>query len=80
MMLTASLLLVILVCIRTGYKTSFLRKLPVEIFVGADNLLDERYSLGNDLNATGSRFYNVAAGRNFYGGVSVNLLPHAKRI
>jgi iron complex outermembrane receptor protein len=44
-----------------------------EVYLGGENLLDERYSLGNDLNAAGGRFYNVAAGRSFYGGVRVNL-------
>lgn len=52
---------------RLGYKTSS-KKLPIDIFAGADNLLDERYSLGNDLNAAGGRYYNAAARRNFYLG------------
>ncbi|MFP5041221.1 TonB-dependent receptor [Parasediminibacterium sp. JCM 36343] len=40
----------------------------IEIYVGGDNLLNEVYSLGNDINAVGKRFYNPAAGINFYGG------------
>jgi iron complex outermembrane recepter protein len=44
-----------------------------EIYAGGENLLDETFSLGNDLNAAGGRFYNAAPGRNFYGGVKVNL-------
>jgi iron complex outermembrane receptor protein len=44
---------------------------PVNIFAGADNLLDEKYSLGNDINAAGNRFYNAAPRRNFYVGVAV---------
>jgi iron complex outermembrane recepter protein len=39
--------------------------------VGADNLLDEKYSLGNDLNAAGGRYYNAAPGRNYYVSVLV---------
>lgn len=45
----------------------------VEIFVGGDNLLNQKYSLGNDLNAAGNRYYNAAPGRNFYGGITVPL-------
>jgi len=56
---------------RLGYKTT-LGKLPFEIFGGVDNVLDKRYSLGNDLNAVGGRYYNAAAGRNFYVGLSLN--------
>jgi iron complex outermembrane receptor protein len=46
-------------------------KLMLEFFVGADNLLDQHYSLGNDINAFGGRYYNAAPLRNFYGGVNV---------
>lgn len=52
---------------RLGYKTSA-KKLPLDIFAGADNLLDETYSLGNDLNAAGGRYFNAAARRNYYLG------------
>ncbi len=58
---------------RIGYKGVIKQKTPFEIFGGVDNLLDQRYSLGNDLNATGGRYYNVAAGRNFYSGIRIHL-------
>jgi iron complex outermembrane receptor protein len=45
----------------------------VTLRAGADNLLNVKYSLGNDLNALGSRFYNPAPGRNYFGGVSMQL-------
>jgi iron complex outermembrane receptor protein len=32
-------------------------------------LLDEKYSLGNDLNAFGGRYFNAAPERNYFGGV-----------
>lgn len=51
--------------------THTFRRIDLKIFTGADNLLDERYSLGNDLNAGGNRYYNPAPGRNYYGGVAV---------
>lgn len=40
-----------------------------DIFAGADNLLNQRYSLGNDINAAGKRYYNPAAGRNLFAGM-----------
>jgi iron complex outermembrane receptor protein len=46
-------------------------KWDLHIFFGADNLLNQQYSLGNDLNAFGGRFYNPAPGRNYYGGVKL---------
>lgn len=41
------------------------------MYAGADNLLNEVYSLGNDINAAGKRYYNPAPGRNFYAGIMV---------
>lgn len=43
------------------------------VFAGADNLLNENYSLGNDLNAMGGRYFNAAAKRSFYAGFFINL-------
>lgn len=48
-------------------------KLGIQLFVGADNLLNEKYSLGNDINAFGNRFFNPSPTRNFYGGVKLML-------
>ncbi|GGG91447.1 outer membrane protein [Parapedobacter pyrenivorans] len=45
--------------------------LRVQVFVGGDNLLNQQYSLGNDINAFGGRFFNAAPPRNFYGGIAV---------
>lgn len=41
----------------------------LELYAGVDNLLNQLYSLGNDLNAFGGRYYNAAPGRNFYAGL-----------
>lgn len=49
---------------RTGKKTQ-----QFDWFIGVDNLLDQRYSLGNDINALGKRYYNPAPGRNAFAGV-----------
>lgn len=51
----------------TGFK---LDKSSIAFYAGVDNLLNERYSLGNDLNAAGGRYFNPAATRNFYAGLS----------
>nr|WP_294946338.1 TonB-dependent receptor [uncultured Mucilaginibacter sp.] len=48
-------------------------KTRLEIYAGADNLLNEKYSLGNDLNALGNRYYNPSAPRNYYAGVGISL-------
>ncbi len=41
------------------------------ISAGADNLLNSRYSLGNDLNAAGTRYYNPAPARNYFAGIGL---------
>ena len=48
-----------------------LKKAGFSFFIGADNLLNQQYSLGNDLNAFGGRYYNAAAPLNFSIGVGV---------
>ena len=55
--------------IRLGYKTSSVKKIQWELFTGAENIFDVRYSLGNDINAAAGRYYNLAPGRNYYAGV-----------
>lgn len=44
-----------------------------QVCVGVDNLLNQTYSLGNDINGFGGRYYNVAPARNFYVGLKVGL-------
>lgn len=56
---------------RLGYKINA-GKMPLDFFAGADNLLNEHYSLGNDLNAAGGRYYNAAARRNYFVGLIIN--------
>lgn len=55
---------------RIGWKRPGRTKTRYSIYAGADNLLDQAYSLGNDINAAGGRYYNAAPGRNYYAGVS----------
>lgn len=57
-----------LVQLKLGYRTGQ-KKRQFDWFIGVDNLLNQRYSLGNDINALGKRYYNPAPGRNVFAGV-----------
>jgi iron complex outermembrane receptor protein len=62
-----------LVTFKTGWKVSIKQKHQLDVFLGIDNLLNEKYSLGNDLNAFGQRYYNASPERNCFGGLKVYL-------
>jgi iron complex outermembrane receptor protein len=51
---------------RIDYNTHISRKLNLTLLGGINNLLNGKYSLGDDINVTGGRYYNAAPGRNFY--------------
>lgn len=53
---------------RLGYKSAN-KKIQWELFAGADNIFNVKYSLGNDINAAAGRYYNLAPGRNYYAGI-----------
>lgn len=53
---------------KIGWKKK-LKTIRLEIFAGIDNALNELYSLGNDINAIGGRYYNPAPARNYFGGI-----------
>ena len=57
---------------RLGWKKLLTKKMQLDLFIGGENLFNVTYSLGNDINAAGGRYYNVAPGRNFYGGASLH--------
>lgn len=63
---------------RIGFRFPHLNTIPLDIFCGVDNALNVKYSLGNDLNAVGGRFYNVAAPQNFFVGLKSNLILSKK--
>ena len=54
---------------RLGCKWTTGRGITIDIFTGVDNAANQLYSLGNDINAFGRRYYNPAAVRNYYGGI-----------
>jgi iron complex outermembrane receptor protein len=64
-----------LLAARIGFKQLYAKGFRFDLFVSGDNLLNEVYSLGNDINAAppANRFYNVAPGRNYAVGVAMFL-------
>jgi iron complex outermembrane receptor protein len=58
---------------KAGWQVPWHYRTRLNIYAGADNLLNQKYSLGNDLNAVGNRYYNPAPLRNFYAGLSVRI-------
>jgi iron complex outermembrane recepter protein len=59
---------------RVGFKKIFHHQYKLNFYAGADNLLDEKYSLGTDINAAGGRYYNAAPRRNYYAGIALQWL------
>ncbi|WP_194775094.1 TonB-dependent receptor domain-containing protein [Pararhodonellum marinum] len=60
-----------LISTRLGWRSTVAAKLDFEVYTGLENLLDETYSLGNDLNAFGGRYFQPAPGRNWFGGIKL---------
>lgn len=61
-----------LVNTRLGIIQNLGKRTVIELYAGVDNLLNESYSLGNDLNPFGGRFYQPAPTRNYYGGLKAS--------
>lgn len=62
-----------LVELKAGISQLKLGKTQLGFNFGINNLLNESYSLGNDLNAVGNRYFNPAAKRNFYTAINLKL-------
>ncbi len=58
---------------RVGWRKMIRNRNRIELFAGLENAFDVTYSLGNDINAAGGRYYNVAAGRNYYCGFTIDI-------
>lgn len=58
--------------IKAGKEMKYKRHL-LNIYAGVNNLFNQKYSLGNDINAAGGRYYNAAAPINYYAGLSLKL-------
>ena len=59
---------------RLGFRRVLTKRFSFDVFGMADNLFDVKYSLGNDINAFGGRFYNAAPERNFAVGASIRYI------
>ena len=55
------------------WNVHFDRNFKIQIFAGIDNVLNEKFSLGNDINAFGNRYFNPAPERNYYAGLKFEL-------
>ncbi len=55
-----------LVQAKIGWSGNILKKLNADLGFGIDNLLDEQYSRGFDINAFGSRYFQPAPERNWF--------------
>ena len=56
---------------RAGWRRVLARHLELDVFGGLDNANDRRYSLGNDLNAFGGRYFQPAPARSWYSGAQL---------
>ncbi len=60
-----------LVAAKIGFQQKFKENILIVLSLGADNLLDETYSLGNDVNGFGGRYYNPAPCRNYFATIGL---------
>ncbi len=63
---------------RIGFRKK-IKKLVLDVFGTAENLFNVTYSLGNDINGFGGRYYNAAAGRNYSAGFALQWLYAPKK-
>lgn len=56
-----------------GFRRTLGQRWTLDFYASGDNLLNQTYSLGYDLNAIGNRYYNAAADRNFVGGARLSV-------
>ena len=63
-----------LAAVKMSYRFHFNTRMESRLAAGANNLLDQKYSLGPDINAFGGRYYNAAPRRNYYVSLSFQLL------
>lgn len=55
-----------LMAIKTGWNGNIKPLSEVEVSIGVNNLFNQVYSYGNDVNAFGRRYYQPSPGRNFF--------------
>ncbi len=57
--------------IKLGYAKQY-KKIGIDVFAFLDNALNQLYSLGNDINSFGGRYFNPAPAGNFQAGIKIN--------
>ncbi|WP_051293289.1 TonB-dependent receptor [Olivibacter sitiensis] len=57
---------------KLSWQKAWTKKMSITLYTGVDNILDQTYSLGNDINAFGQRYFNAAMPRNYYIGLRLN--------
>lgn len=56
---------------RLEYSPGWFNHIGINFFVSAQNLLNEKYSLGYDINPFGGRYFQPAASRSFFAGIAL---------
>lgn len=64
---------------KLGFRTKIMKSLAIDLYAGANNMADERYSSMNALNATaygsgGPAYFNPSPERNFYTGFNLKYI------
>lgn len=62
-----------LLFVKLGYKVDLSKSIVADLFIAYNRSFNEPYSLGNDLNAAGNRFYNPSAPQTFSGGIKIKI-------
>lgn len=63
-----------LIFMKIGYRFIINKKISTEIFYSHENAFNNPFSLGNDLNAAGGRYFNPSAPINNYAGLKVKII------
>lgn len=69
-----------LVFAKFGFETRIGSAWQGKLTAGVENLLDQRYSLGNDVNAFGGRYYNAAPGRSLFVSLAVRVFTAKNKL
>ena len=67
-----------LLFIKMGKQHTVCKKLKADSFISLMKSFNKNYSLGNDLNADGNRFFNPAAMQTITAGVTLNFIKQEK--
>lgn len=59
--------------LRMAYQQTLTKTIHLKLSAGGDNLLNEKYSLGDDINAFGGRYFNAAPPINFYLNIGIKV-------